>query len=636
MFRYISFLLMVFASSLYANFDRKNPLLGYAYDEDTEQVLSQVLVSKSESPILYSGVQEGSSQIKFDLSFEEILAELDVKTDASLDLGIFSIKGAADFVSTIAKSEMSNNLVYTYEVQGKSAILNQPSLTDIALMIIKSRHSENKAKFFGDAFISQVNLGGKLVAAISIHFANKEAKSAFHAKFKMDLLEFLKANAEGGVKNDQLSASASINISVKQIGGDPTKLSHVLGSSSEGFPVVRCNLKTLKPCVEAMEKIFEYGKDFGKQLKNMEYDPCSSKGAAILSSIKSSYDSYGFVEVGQGAHESFLEEIKERRESLAKHYLNYSRDRKRIEKLFDLQPSSFERRRLEVLRDEINRSIESLLFAMDTCYERPGDCLEKANKLHLHRYEPKEISFEWTFYNYCEFVKDSQSILNTVQRVRQNFPDGEDLSCSDLEEKLGKLKRLNLSYDPEKRTRKISDLRPLVGLPKLRQIILDNNDIHSLSPLKSNRNLRFIVAKNNKLSEFPDLCEFPNLNHLDLEFNRLIEIEGSYDVEDCIEHSNALRFLNVRGVYFDTEEGRKEFIETLEGHTQVKRYKNLFTSNEDICEKHVLDLIDKGICDNSDLDFYRRRGKIIDQFGIGVSCNDRVTLKYEDIYMEEQ
>ncbi len=615
--------------SVFAGMKTQLPLLGHGFNEETEEVLSQVLIYNGIASILYGGQQESSIQIKHDLSFEDLLTELNVKTSAGFSVGVFTIHGGVDFVASAAKTELSTNIAYVYDVRGKSALLSGLNFTELALALIKSRNVETKKKFFGSHFISQVDLGGKLIAVVSMNFVNKESKIAFHANFKMDILEFLKANAEGGVQNDQLAASASINISVKQIGGDPTKLSEIFRDSESGaVPVVSCSLKDLKPCHETLKAIIHYGQSFGEQLKNLEYNPNAVNGAAILGSGKADYRSHGLVEVDQGQTSAELQEVKAKRERLIKAYLQYSKDRDTIEKLLDLQPNFSERSRLEGLRKNIEKSISETLSVIEVCFEAPGICLQKVRDLHVLSYAPEELSFEWTFYNYCEFVNDSLSILETIKRVRKVFSDGEHLTCAELQAQLEKKKYLDLSFVPDGVSREISDLRPLNGLTQLRKIILDGNEIHSLSPLESNKNLETLLARDNAFTQFPEICEFQKLKHLDLEFNGQMNIEAQYDLE-CSAGAQKfpkLESINVRGAKFGTQRNVDEFVDKMEKLTRTKRYKTLFTSSQDVCEGLNDFQSNRGMMDQSDVNYHRKRNLVFTDDGISIPCSDKVSL----------
>jgi hypothetical protein len=612
------------ASSLQAEIRSQLPLLGHGYDQETEQVLSKVLTHKNTPPIVYAGRQESDIQFKHDLSLEDLLAELNVKTSAGISLGIFTINGGVDFVSTVAKSDLTSNVVYIFDVHGKSALLNGVTFVDLAVALIKSRHAENMQKYFGSQFISQVDLGGKLLVAVSMNFANKSAKSAFHANFNMDILGFLKANAEGGVRNDELSASASINVTAKQIGGDPTRLSEIFRDSKSGaVPIVQCSLKDLKPCHEMVKAIIHYGNSFGEQLKNLEYNPNSVNGAAILGSGKSDYASHGLFEVEKTATVAELNEIKLRREGLIKTYLQYSMDRKSIEKLLGLEPSVSERVRLETLKKQIEDSISDMLATIDTCFQDPGFCLEREKELKLTSYSRSELGFDWTFYNYCEFVKDSLPVLDTVDRIRKVFPDGEHLSCEEIQTQLEKKKYLDLSHKPG--LKKISDLKPLSGLKGLKKIVLDGNEIHTLAPLESNKDLDTLISRHNAFTQMPELCAFNKLRHLDLEFNPNMNIEGYYDL-DCVDKVPHLEFLNVRGAHFESKRSVKAFVKAFEKNTQLKRYLTLFTSNEDVCEGHIRDQETKGLLDKEDAAFCRKKNSVflIDSERIGTPCSDKI------------
>ncbi len=609
---------------------QQTPLLGHGYDEETEQVLSQVVKSRDEPKFLYAGQQESTLQIKQDVSFEELLADLNVKTAAGFSLGIFSISGGVDFVSTIAKTSLSSNVVYFFDVKGKSAMLNGASFTDIAVALIQSRHAENKEKFFSKHFVSRVDLGGKLVAGITMNFVNKDAKSAFHANFKMDLLDFLKANAEGGVKNDQLAASASINISAKQIGGDPTRLSEIFRNANNGdIPVVSCNLKDLKPCFETVKAIISYGQSFGEQLKNLEYNPSSASGSAILGSGVSAYSRYGLNEVDQNPSLAELKEIKDRREYLIRRYLQFAKDRQSIDRLLDLQPSTQERKRLEELRRKIEISITDALNTIDTCYHSPGGCLEAGKKLELFSYSSDEIQFQWTFFNYCEFVKDSLPIAATVERIRQIFPDGNHMTCAEIQSELEEKKFLDLSFSVEKDVKPISDLSPLSGLTKLRKIKLDNNRVNNLKPLETNLGLEIFSLKGNAFTQFPKLCAFSRLKHLDLEFNRKMEIEGEFDI-DCIDKLRSLEFLNVRGAQFENKKSVSSFVQIVEEHTKAKRFVSFFTSTTDVCEAYIRWQEKSGKLTEESSMFCRKEGFVFDANDIGIPCSDKVQLPVED------
>ncbi len=600
-------------------------LLGHGYDEEKGQYLGAVV--EAENGIEYSGTQRSRIDTITDISFDQLLTELGVKTSAGFSIGIFDIKGGIDFASNIAKDELSMNISYIFEITGKEASLNGLRYTPKAKKILESANPEKKRKFFGHKFVNSVSLGGKLIASVAITFNNRESKNEFKGAFDMSIPMFLKMHAEGGAKYNQFRKHASIKVSALQIGGDPSQLANILLQSNDNrAPIIECSFANLKPCQETFAAIINYGKNFGTQI-DPKYDPSSPIGSAYSVGDLARYSESGLAEVDETMSVSELSEVIYQRESLIKRHLYYMKDRTKIDQLLGLEPPKHEHKRLSDLRLTVEELINKTIKVINTCHQSPGLCLDTVAKLDEEKlsYNHDDISFEWSFLNYCEYSREDVRISNTIQRIRKSIQDAEHMNCRELEETLLEMPALDLSFQLDQGLARISDLRPLAGLINLKKLNLTNQAISSLKPLARSCNLRTLIAPGNSLMKLPDLSNFPDLRILDLSFNRNMFIESCYDMKS-FEKSKNLRFVSVREAQFE-ENQRDSFVAAMK-FIGLEWYVNLFTSNEDVCEKRRVDALKTGDLSEKQYLFYKEEKLCPAELNIFIPSSDVLALDY--------
>lgn len=599
--------------------------LGRSFDEEREIGLGPVVKTSGDGvEYVYLGQQASDMKMISDMSFEQLMTELNFKSSASLSLEIFKVNGGIDFLTNFAKNDLSHTVTFIFNSEGRSISLNRFDYTDRAREVLAKGNSEFIKSLFGHKFISRLDLGSRLMVSISIQFTNKKSKTQFEGEFGVDLLNFLKASASGGVKFDKRNGSFSIQIVASQVGGDPSRIAELFGNLS----LIKCSIDDLSYCSKTLEDVINYGKEFGKQQQS-SYDPKSPVGASVRGFGLSTYENVGLIEVVQEPSREHLAEIKRKRENLVKKYWDYAADVKAIQKLLLLKPNNDDKERLKKLQQNIENSIRSLVELIDVCYASPGQCLSEVDKLekHVFRYDPEEVAFTMTFENYCEIAPQDEIIKKTIDRVRDEIPNGDQMDCAKLAKHVEKRVALNLSSQ-KCADKQISDLSPLSSLKSLNYLDLSHNQISDLEAIFGLA-LISLTVHHNALFQFPNITLWKDMEELDLGDNPSMVIVPNFENAN-LGKGDRLEFLNVKGADFKGK-SLERFVGYFERMGKLKRFKNFFTSHWDICERRRQDDLQRGELERRRYELYKEKeiNKILVDNGIAIDCPDDLPIPRE-------
>ena len=501
-------------------------LMNMGYDSHSES-LKGSCVENSEPQIYYGGAQR--SEIRFDrrMTAEELATALDVQVSGKLNLSTFNVSGAAHFVTEAASSELSDSVIFSYQVRGKNALVRHTRLTQQTRDQIVGRGTAEIRKSCGDSFISEVELGAQLFLAARFDYANAEAKSKFEAQIDFSYMNLFEVSGAASTALDQLKSNVSVTFSALQIGGNVEQLSSVLGSSGgeDGIPILRCALDNRQACLETFEKMIRYASSEGEggfidQVRNLSYEPGSSGGAAFLGYKTKTYYEAGHYDLYPAEGPLLDQAIADIREGLVWDYGVQSRYYKRAQVLSAMRLKEAEREKIANTKAILKRNISEILRVATICYNRPGLCIETNRGINLSDYDPATLSKIFTFYDYCDLPGQSPTIVNTVTAIRKSF-HAQEAECDQLENDLLHSDELDLSQSNPP----ISDLRPLRGLEHLLVLDISKNQVRNLSVLGPFKELRHLKARENLIGNIHPVAQLPKLTWLDLAYNRIVDAE---------------------------------------------------------------------------------------------------------------
>lgn len=507
--------------------DSHAALLGMGYDTQSENFTEICVESQSRAPgerIKYAGAPTASVSFDRSLSYEQLKNLLDVQVSGKLMIEGLSVRAAARFASEAASSDLSTSLVFANKIGGLYAILNQPGLSPAAKLAGASLDSARIRSQCGDHFISQVELGAQLLVSMRFDFANKEAKSNFEAEIDLDFVSLFQVSGAAKVAMEKYKNTVGVTVSALQIGGDVSKLSQIFSDASgDSKPLLRCSLDNVDACIKVMENVVAYASSpsagsFPSQLQNLQFDDTSPTGAAFLRYVSKSYYNAGLHELYATPPALLAREIAEARERLLMQYETQARDRRRVQTLLTLRLSAEDKARLERVDALLQDNVRRLTDTARVCYDAPTNCVATESQLRLATYDPRDLERTLEFYDYCLLQKPEAASTETVKVLRASLGASERIGCEDLERDLQNELILDLSGQ------NISDVRPLLGLKKLRVLDLSRNKIRNIDALAQLPALRTLRLRGNSISNIEPLAKASELESLDLAFNRILDL----------------------------------------------------------------------------------------------------------------
>ena len=274
--------------------------LGQGYNSENEDFVGQCvrLVGDAE----FVGNQTAS--ISFDRSLDEsrMATEMGFQLDARARYGLFSGSLAANFASSSSSSEYSDVTIYSHTVNFKNAKFRFAGLEDGLTSEGKSAKGNSNGPFVGDnwggtcgdQFVSQIQLGAKLLVSVKVEFASREEKQSFSADIgfhgpPVDVEAHLK------IASARFGKHASLSIHAFQLGGDVGRLSQIFNTGKGQSALITASLEDPKSITELLRAVVDYStNDFPTQIK--ETIPLTSPiGPAHLIYITSPYQELGLL-----------------------------------------------------------------------------------------------------------------------------------------------------------------------------------------------------------------------------------------------------------------------------------------------------------------------------------------------------
>jgi Leucine-rich repeat (LRR) protein len=563
-------------------------LIGGGYDSKKDFFTANCVASGAEPKILYAGEQSSSLRFQQSMSFEEMKDLLDVQVKGRLNYGTFNITAAAKFASEAAATDLSRSLIFASVTRGKSAILNNPTLTQVGLDAANTLDKDVIHDTCGDEFIHQVDLGAQLLVNVKFEFSSKEVKSNFEAEIDLNYLSLFDVKGAAKVASERYQKNVAVYITAYQVGGSPQRLPTIFHGQGGAVEVVKCGFDDPENCNKALESIVQYATgDFTQQVENLSYNPTVSGGAAVLGYQTRSYYNAGLRKLYPSPSPVLGAEIAAARERLAARYETQSRDRGRATKLLEMRLTADERATIMQTDDILKRNVTKIVNTSQTCYDSPNLCVATEEAMMLENYDPATLSKLPIFYDYCVMRGSTTAIKSTVAAIKDLLRAGDDADCEDIEADLINEQVLDL------KDKRISDLRPLRKLNNLKSLDLSDNFITNVTPLSTLPNLETLNLRRNSISNLSALQSQTRLKSLDLAYNRVIDVEPLR----ALKNLHTLKLQGDRNQVVDWSP-----TDSLPG---LKVY---YKSLEDICEQERSYVRKAGLVSPSDYALYKSLG----------------------------
>ncbi|SMF34844.1 leucine-rich repeat domain-containing protein [Pseudobacteriovorax antillogorgiicola] len=561
-------------------------LLETGYDTHTEEFRGSCVAANG--PLKYAGSQR--SEIRFDrsMTLDELKTALEVQISGKLKIPSFDVSGAAKFISDASSTDLSDSMIFSYQVKGKSVIMQRVRLSQEGLAV-KGRSEADVRKTCGDEYVSEVQLGAQLFVLVNFEFANREAKSSFEAQIDVNLVDLFSLSGAASTSLDKFKDSISISMSALQIGGNPSRLATILQSNgSSGIPIVNCSITNKEQCLAAMQKIVKYASgegrgDFIDQIQNLSYNPTDPNGAAFIGYKSKSYYESALYDLYPVEGAVIQRAVADNRASLVTMYEDQAKANKRANALLRMRLSQQERNDIRNIASLTKANLRGITDTAKICYEKPGNCVGAFNKLVVKDFDQRKLQKKFTFFDYCDLPNQSSSVSDTIEAIRVAY-DARNASCGDLESDLLNSLELDLSdSDPAVRS-----LKPLQGLEHLQYLDISKNQVRNISLLSQFKSLRFLNARENSISNIIPVSNLNKLTYLDLAYNRVIDAEP-------LRNNRTLKTLLIHGNDLFSESPLLD----------LQGVDTLIISEERTCEEERKYALSKGWVSQSDYELFK-------------------------------
>ena len=280
---------LFFPSILSYSIGNVNRLPGQGYDSILNEFKRNCL-SGEINQFYYTGQNTNGNNYYFNKTASEIVRKLKVSDNSINDFGV-------SLHSELSSNSTNLSIVYDSFIQGKSAVLAVPILTDLGKSVIDLSLNE-KRKTCGDKFVSGIDLGARFIINIKLYFKNEETKNNFIYTFTD--YEIWHSLIENMVNENfkQFKNNLLISINAFQYGGDKKQFQNFI----EDLGLQRsCTVDDFQNCNTFLFELISYrDKKFYDQLNNMSYSLDSDKGPAVFSYEFSQYLKLGFPYLDSG------------------------------------------------------------------------------------------------------------------------------------------------------------------------------------------------------------------------------------------------------------------------------------------------------------------------------------------------
>ncbi|MFN0139493.1 MAG: hypothetical protein ACKVQW_05330 [Pyrinomonadaceae bacterium] len=234
--------------------------LGNVYDTKKGKFERQRCIASpnEDSEGTLSGRSEGTAE------FESLLDQRSVAHSVGLDAGGNTSFGLAKVTASVrfadSTAETANAISSTWAIDLSPGILTVRD-PDLKKGIVP-RDAEAFQKRCGDRYISGIRYGARLLVSMRIVFSSFTMKRELAVSGGMSGT-FGAVSAKTTETLARTGNNASVQIRLRQIGGDPSQVPEVF----RGENIVRCSAGDVSVCLNAISDINKYVADFSKQLK---------------------------------------------------------------------------------------------------------------------------------------------------------------------------------------------------------------------------------------------------------------------------------------------------------------------------------------------------------------------------------
>ena len=232
------------------------PELGFGFNSLTQELIpsNKCFVGEETSTISNSTKIDFSNQT----SKEDILKSFTIELKGTPRLSFVDMNLEQGIFTGLKSSSLQENISYeaTVNVAGKKLI--NANLSDS----VPTKSAVEVMKRCGDEFVSQINMGGRIIVSLDFIFASVEDRKKWQS---MGLLNISLANLSKDLikKGENKNLKGQLNLKIYQEGGDTSKISQGLTTC------YMSDKESLSVCTDKMTKVIEYAQnDFQKEVKS--------------------------------------------------------------------------------------------------------------------------------------------------------------------------------------------------------------------------------------------------------------------------------------------------------------------------------------------------------------------------------
>ena len=231
------------------------PELAFGFNSLTQELIPSTRCFTGEEV----ATKANSARIDFSnqTSKEDILKSFTIELKGTPRLSFVDMNLEQGIFTGLKSSSLQENISYeaSVNVAGKKFI--NANLSDS----LSSKEASSVMQKCGDEYVSQINMGGRIIVSLDFIFASVEDRKKWQGKgfFNLSLAKLSKDLAKKGENKD---LKGILNLKIYQEGGDTSKL---------GQGLTTCYMaekESLSVCTDKMNKVIEYAQsDFQKDVK---------------------------------------------------------------------------------------------------------------------------------------------------------------------------------------------------------------------------------------------------------------------------------------------------------------------------------------------------------------------------------
>jgi hypothetical protein len=525
--------------------------LGLGYDSEKESLSGACLRGQK----VYRGQQTANVSFEQSLDERSMQRELGIDAGTRFRYGEATVKASAKFLKASRSNGFTITAVYSGDYKFKNEILvfddedkdlSFEELENNRLTIegrAARRDDDRWRNTCGDEYVAQIVRGAKLFYSIKIEFSSQDEKDLFESTFKYKST-FASVSAHLKNVSQNFNRRTKVTVGALQIGGDVRKITELFYDNSEtnsdsslGF--VQCSFGDLSQCDQVMANAIRYAtKDFKEQLESQPDNGAYEGGPAYLRYITKPY---AFAGIYPNFSSILNASVRAKRRELENFFDRDIKYLNAVSALLSSQTVVLSPRQFQVLNQEKNlldKNIQDLIFAAETCYRSIPDCIEVANPViaGLHSFDPQStIIHAETFRQFCSRSDSAlatpslrQSIEGMIRAARDldpnSFsadPEGDSDICLQAHSVFARHSEV-----PQFAKQNITTLEPLREYNHFTMVDFSDNEIEQLDPIRDWVNLEQLVLRNNRVRNLAPLGHMLQLTHIDVANNRLRELSG--------------------------------------------------------------------------------------------------------------